>query len=601
MPGFLKGLRLLAMCLGLCLSSQVMAQEAPKAPAQDLSATELQLLRDYERFEKSLFDVGEQLRRKDPSRAELLYRARSHSQEQNILSEMQAIAELLRTQTPAGAPVDPQYGPAADRQKEVLARMKGVLRLLQAQDERERVAKEIARIQELLKETNRLIARQKDVRADTQRSRDPQSQEGSQKKVADEADNLSQKIDKQDQERAEGAGSPSSSEREADKKKNGPQDGKESDGKDSSDGKSPSDGKKLEGDSDKKDTGSMPPGESPSENKEAGGKESGEKSPGDSSDSSKQGSQSQQGQKGQQGQEGQKGEGGEGEKSEQQQQQQQGEQQGSQTPGREQLEQARREMQRAIEELQQQKKDQAIEKQDQAVTLLEVLKAQLEKILRQLREDERESYLTMLEARFQNMRRRQQHINTETVRLDQIDESSRLQQNFASQTDNIRKEQEDNALEAEKALHLLKEEGSSVAFPEAVEQMHQNMILVASRLNRQETGQTTQVVEKLILDTLDEMITALRQELQKQQEQKQQGQQGGQGGEQEQGLVNQLAELKLIRSLQNQINTMTRQIGTEVVTDEADAADRLKLVQDLKRRQARIQEATYDLSVGRNK
>lgn len=291
------------------------------------------------------------------------------------------------------------------------------------------------------------------------------------------------------------------------------------------------------------------------------------------------------------------GQSGEGQQSDQSQQQQKGEQ----TPGREQLEQARREMQRAIERLQQQQKDQAIENQDAAVDRLEELKAQLEQILRQLREDERESYLTMLEARFQNMRRRQQHINTETVRLDQIEESSRVQQNFASQVDNIRKEQEDNALEAEKALHLLKEEGSSVAFPEAVEQMHQNMILVVSRLSRQETGPTTQVVEKLILETLDEMITALRQELQKQQEKKQQGPQGGQGEPQDPGLVNQLAELKLIRSLQNQINILTRQIGTEVVTGEADAADRQKLVQDLKRRQARIQEATYDLSVGRNK
>jgi hypothetical protein len=600
MPGFLKGLRLLAMCWGLCLSSQAMAQDAtapatPKTPVSDLSATELQLLRDYERFEKSLFDVGEQLRRKDPERAELLYRARSHSQEQNILAEMQAIAELLRTQTPSGAPVDPQYGPAADRQKEVLARMKGVLRLLQAQDERERVAKEIARIQELLKETNRLIARQKDVRADTQRARDPQNLEQSQKKVADEADQLGQKIDKQDKERSEGAGRSPASDKDADKsdkKNDGNQQGKDSEGKDSSGGKSEgekeSDGNKP---SDKNDAGTMPKGESPS-----GKNESNEKSPRTPSDPSQQGS-DQKGSEGEQSQKGGMGQSGEGQQSDQSQQQQKGEQ----TPGREQLEQARREMQRAIERLQQQQKDQAIENQDAAVDRLEELKAQLEQILRQLREDERESYLTMLEARFQNMRRRQQHINTETVRLDQIEESSRVQQNFASQVDNIRKEQEDNALEAEKALHLLKEEGSSVAFPEAVEQMHQNMILVVSRLSRQETGPTTQVVEKLILETLDEMITALRQELQKQQEKKQQGPQGGQGEPQDPGLVNQLAELKLIRSLQNQINILTRQIGTEVVTGEADAADRQKLVQDLKRRQARIQEATYDLSVGRNK
>lgn len=563
----------LSVCLGLVVAvpNQGFAQSTtPAAPAgPDLSITEQQLLRDYERFEKSLFDVGEQLRRKDPERAELLYRARSQSQEQNILAEMQTIAELLRIQNASGTPMEPQYGPAADRQKEVLVRMKNVLRLLQSQDERERVAAEIARIQELLKETNKIIARQKDVRADTQRSKEPGRQQEAQERVADEARKLSEKIAEQDAERQESE----LGQKVEDGKSVDGQDSKPSQDSDSSENQPPSSPSPMPGE--KKGEGQKPGDQSqspqqpgtPSENSPPGESPSGEPAPPQPGEKSSPQPPTPDSQK---------------------------------TPGREQLEQARQKMQQAIEKLEQQEKEKAIDEQDQAVNRLEELKAQLEEILRQLREDERESYLTMLEARFQNMHKRQQHVNTETIRLDQIKVADRGQQNYASQTDNIRKEQEDNALEAEKSLHLLKEEGSSVAFPEAVQQMHQNMLLVAARLSRQDTAQTTQVVEKMILDTLDEMIAALRQELQKKQEEKQQGPQGGQGQPAEPGLINQLAELKLIRSLQNQINVLTRQIGADVANGAASTPDQQQLIQDLQARQERIQAATYDLSVGRN-
>lgn len=589
------------LCCSLCLLFPLtlplaLAQEqpqpqkssAPEAAPRDLSVNEQQIFRDYERFEKSLFDVAEQMRRKDPERAQFLYRARSQSQEQNILSEMQTIAELLRIKNASGSQVEPQYGPAADRQKEVLIRMKAVLRLLQSQDERERVAAEIARIQELLKETNKIIARQKDVRADTQRSKEPGKNRDAQQRVADEAKKLSDKIDEQDKEKDQSDQPPSSPD----------QNSKDPSGK----SKDPS------GKPEKPDSGKSNPSES--QDQKSDGKSSPQQS-GDQKQSGQQGDQKQSGEKqsGEMppGQQGSPKQSGEPQQGDQKPQNGQDRKEASpptpndsrKTPGREQLEQAREEMQQAIEKLEEQQKDQAVENQDQAVNRLEELKAQLEEILRQLREDERESYLTMLEARFQNMLKRQQHINTETIRINKIDAASRSQQNFASQADTLRKEQDDNALEAQKALHLLKEEGSSVAFPEAVQQMHQNMLLVVSRLSRQETGPTTQVVEKLIVDTLDEMIAALRQELQKQQEQKQ-GQQGGQGQPQDPTLVNQIAELKLIRSLQNQINVLTRQLGAEVASETDRTSDQLQLIQDLRARQERLQDATYDLSVGRN-
>ena len=69
---------------------------------------------------------------------------------------------------------------------------------------------------------------------------------------------------------------------------------------------------------------------------------------------------------------------------------------------------------------------------------------------------------------------------------------------------------------------------------------------------------------------------------------------------QDQKLVNQIAELKMIRSLQNQVNRITRQIGLEVEGEQASNPDQRKLVEDLAKRQQKIQSATYDLSTGRN-
>src|SRR5262245_64976757 len=105
-------------------------------------------------------------------------------------------------------------------------------------------------------------------------------------------------------------------------------------------------------------------------------------------------------------------------------------------------------MQKAIEELKQQNRDGASDKQDAAVSKHDQMKPRLEEILRQLREEEREMMLTMLEARFQEMLRIQLQINAETERLDKVARDNRDSRHAAKSTDLARK-QRDNALEAD--------------------------------------------------------------------------------------------------------------------------------------------------------
>jgi hypothetical protein len=270
-----------------------------------------------------------------------------------------------------------------------------------------------------------------------------------------------------------------------------------------------------------------------------------------------------------------------------------------QTQGREDLKKAQESMQKAIEELEKLSRDAAGQEQERALEELEKLKAKLEEILRQRREEEKELYLAMLEVRFQKMLRLQLQVNAETVRLEKIPVPERNPAHFDKCSEASR-QQKENQTEAEKTLNLLKEEGSSVAFPEAVEQLIGDMKAVAGLLGEANTGSTTQLREQMVLETLEEIILSLQKEMEQNRQKKQQ-QQKGQGSPEEEKLVNQLAELKMIRSLQNQVNRVTKLLGAEVEGEQATDKDRRKLAEDIAKRQQRIQSATYDLSTGRNK
>ncbi len=640
----------------LLVASLAAAQDpaAPAAPKEDLSQSQLQLLRDFERFEKALYDVAEFSRRTDPDQAELLYRARSQSQEQRILDEMRLLSDSLRPQADGKVVI----GDSPEKQVEVIARLQTLLKVLQSADERDRLQREIERIQDLLKGTNALIGKQRDLRSDTGRGGDTQQLSEREQKLIEEARKLAQKIDEQDaQRRGESPDSKPGEKPSPDQKPGDPQDGQPKSGDQKpgdekspdgqpQDGSSPMDpkpgeqkpGEPMPGEPKPGEPGSptsgdpqVPPsGEKKPEPNNAEQKP-GDQRPGEQKPSDQQPTEKKPGdQKPMDGRS--PSEGAEGKPSDQppqpgeQQpgqppkgqsppelgQQKPGEQsspqtgeerprEGKQTPGRQELEEAREQMQRALEELDKQNREGSTEAQQQALAQLEKVKARLEEILRQLREEENELLLASLEARFQKLRKAQMQVNVETVRLAKSITEDRSRHDDRAIA--LSRDQREIVVDAEKALSLLKEEGSSVAFPEAIEQMRDNMLTVAERLNGGDTGSTTQIIEELIVETLDEMILAMQQEMEKAKDKDKQKQQQNQQQQQddEQALINELAELKMIRSLQNQINRLTREIGRELDGEQAGDPSLKKMTEDLARRQKRLQDATYDLSTGKNR
>ncbi len=576
---------LLAVCIAVCFcATTVLAQNEPAdslaepdaatdaaAKQEQLHLLEQALLNDYRRFEEKLLELAEYTRRTDPDRAQLLSDARSKSTALRIAAQMDKIAEAL-TPTESG---DVLYGDAEARQEQLLVDLAALLKHLQSEDERDRIAAEIARIQDILKDTQRLIGQEKDVRADTERGGKAEDLQKDQQRVAEAAEKLANKIDQQDAQRQAEDGEPSDSKQT---------DGEEPDGESSQQSESQPQGSEK---GNRPSSDEKQPDEKQPEDQPSGDKPSGEQRPSDGQESQSEQQQSQGQQQGQppQGQ---------------QQQSQQQQQQDQQTPGREQLEQARERMQQAIEKLQQQNLDEASDEQDAAIARLEEMKAQLEEILRQLREEEQKLFLAMLEARFQRMLELQLDINNGTLKLDRIPAEERDDDRHFTRSTKLSRDESKNVTEAEKALMLLKEEGSSVAFPEAVEMMRDNMQAVRGRLERGLTADTTQLLERLIVESLEEMIFALQREMEKEDQKPQDGErpQGEQG---DPSLVDALAELKMVRSLQTQINRLTKQYAQSFEGEQATEPEDLEFLQKLSVRQLRIHEATYDLSVGKNR
>src|SRR5262249_55941958 len=129
-----------------------------------------------------------------------------------------------------------------------------------------------------------------------------------------------------------------------------------------------------------------------------------------------------------------------------------------------------------------------------------------------------------------------------------------------------------------------------------------------------DSGLVTQTIENDIIDTLKEMIEALKKARQDNQNQPPPPPGGGGGGQpQDQKLIDQLAELKMIRSLQIRVNARTETYGKEYPGEQTPAAvtgqtaeekEKIEMIQrelrDLSERQLKIFEITNNIAKGKN-
>jgi len=276
------------------------------------------------------------------------------------------------------------------------------------------------------------------------------------------------------------------------------------------------------------------------------------------------------------------------------------------TPGAEQVRKAVPDQEQAKQQLEKKKPKEAVEKETEAIDKLKKAQAELEKRLKQLREEELERLLANLEARVAKMYQMQIEVYEATKAIDTIVKKSESKKPEKVEIQKSQGQADKESLiieEANKAIEILKQEGSAVAFPRVFEETVIDMTRVRERLNQANVAKDTQDMEKDIIDSLKEMLDALKKAQQDLQQSK--GQPGGDGPPPDQKLLDEIAELKMIRSLQVKVNERTKRQSikdgdTRMVEQVDDPQIKVEL-KDIANRQIKIEEMARDLATGKNK
>jgi hypothetical protein len=244
-------------------------------------------------------------------------------------------------------------------------------------------------------------------------------------------------------------------------------------------------------------------------------------------------------------------------------QQQGGEQGGEPTPGQGQVQGAKGAMQRGSRNLRNKSAKKANSNQKEAVDRLKQAQEQLEEALRQLREEEQLMLLDAIERRLNKMLRAQMKIRTDTIALNLRLKDTAKANRKATRADVDRARQLGEgeagiATEAEKLLEVLREEGSTVVIPDVVDDMRKDLDTLARRLTKLLAGSYTQEIQSDVIATLKELIQVIQEE-----RDRRQGGGGGGGndsmeGDQDDNLLPNSAELKMLRSLQTRVNRRTQ-------------------------------------------
>jgi hypothetical protein len=300
---------------------------------------------------------------------------------------------------------------------------------------------------------------------------------------------------------------------------------------------------------------------------------------------------------GQSGEEGESAEGGGGEPSDED----QGDDEASRARRtRKRLQAAEDRMRKARQQLEESRRKESRQEQEKAIEELETARAELEEILRQMREEEVERLLVQLETRIRGMLRAERAVlaGAEKLAAEPGGQAGRERELEAAR---LGREQTAVGNDATKALALVRDDGSAVAIPQALEQIRDDSLQAAARLQRGDVGSTTRGILGDIVASLEEMLAALER-AQREQQAKKENPSGGRPAEPgEQPLVDKLAELKMIRSLQMRVNGRTKRFS-QLIAAEAEQADEPALRQALERlaeRQRAIQQAAHDIVTGR--
>jgi hypothetical protein len=248
--------------------------------------------------------------------------------------------------------------------------------------------------------------------------------------------------------------------------------------------------------------------------------------------------------------------------------------------------------------------------QDQSIRKLVDARRQLEEILRQLRKEEVERVLAGLRTRCERMLHLQLAVYAKTVEIDTAisktgdRKPTRDQEMKAAELSTL---EDQIAAEAGKAIQLLETEGSAVAFPEVFMQLRDDTKHVSRRLGKCDVGSMTQTIERDVINTLREMIGALKKA---EDEIASTPPPPPPGGDDPSGddsrrrkpprLLDQIAELKMVRAMQVRVNLRTAGYSDRYQGEQAKQPEIQSELKNLSERQKRIADITTNLPKEKN-
>lgn len=220
--------------------------------------------------------------------------------------------------------------------------------------------------------------------------------------------------------------------------------------------------------------------------------------------------------------------------------------------------------------------DSAAEEQRRAQRELEAAQREAEERLRQIREEQQQRRLASLAERFRRMHEAQVGLVNDTqerveTRADRSREASRALQLAAAQ---LAQREAEVAQVAEQALRLVRADGSSLVFDDALSAALDDLLAAEERLRRVQLDGTTVAVEQSVVEALAEMIAAVDESLDELEQRRRQPGQGSpppSGGDR--GLVSKIAELRMIRARQARLLRQTKVWRDAAVKGEATAAE----------------------------
>ncbi|MCX7414799.1 MAG: hypothetical protein NTW36_15340 [Planctomycetia bacterium] len=552
-----------ACCTAVCHAEPTAAATAD--PTDTLAAREQQLLAQFNDLEKTFLRLADLLAASDPRRSAVLRGVFEQARDQEVGSRLDLIVQLLEKD---------QLLKAGAGQATAIEKLRELLDLLESGDSDRRLTNTKEEVKQFLARLSKAISRQRDIEGSTESGTDADKLADRQETLAEETQALARDI---------GGFAKRMDARDTDSAPKKPTDETEGQGGD----QKPAGKEEPEGND---DAGDKQSGDKQAGDKQAGDKQAGDKQAGDKQAGDKQAGDKQSGDK-------QSGDKQAGEPEEQP----DGDDEASRARRtKKRLEAAEERMQRAREQLEQAKRRDARADQEKAIEELETARAELEEILRQMREKEVERLLVQLEARLRSMLRAEKAVLAATEKL--ASQTEALPREGQLEAARLSREQGAISNDAARALVLVRDDGSAVAIPEALEQMRDDSTQATTRLARADVGGTTRGILQDIVANLEEMIGALEKAQREQQSRQQQGQPGGRPAEPgEQPLVDKLSELKMIRALQMRVNTRTKRFS-QLLTDGVEQAEEPELIEALTRlseRQHKIERAARDIVTGR--